>query len=52
MTPYKGETSEVRTHWGVLKLSTIRDVVLNLTMIELVDLPLYGGKLVGGFGRK
>ena len=42
MTPCQGETSEVRTQWGVLKLFIVRRVVLNLTMIELVDLPLYG----------
>ena len=52
MTPCKGETSEVRTHGGVLKLSIVRGVVLKLTMIESVDLPLYGRELVGDFGRK
>jgi len=43
---------EVRTHWGVLKLFTVRGVVLNLTMIELMGLPLYGRELVGDFGGK
>ena len=38
---------EVCTHWRVLKLFTIRDVVLNLTMIEFVDQPFYGRELVG-----
>ena len=52
MTPCKGETSEVRTRWGVLKLSIVRGVVLNLTMIESVDLPLHGRELVGDFGGK
>jgi len=27
-------------------------VVLNLTMIELVDLPLYGRELVGDFSER
>jgi len=52
VTPCKGETSEVRTCWGVSKLSIIRGVGLNLTMIEYVDLPLYGRELVGDFGEK
>ena len=43
---------EVRTRWGVLKLFTVRGVVLNLTMIESVDPPLYGRELVGDFGEK
>ena len=43
---------QVRTRWGVLKLSIIKVVVLNLTMIEFVDLPLYGRELVGDFGGK
>ena len=52
MTPCKGETSEVRTHWGVLKLSIVRGVVLNLRMIESVDLSLFERELVGDFGEK
>ena len=43
---------KVSTHWGVLKLFTVRGVILNLTMIEAVDLPLYGRELVGDFGGK
>ena len=43
---------EVCTHCGVLKLFIVRGVVLNLTMIEFVDLPLYGKELVGEFGEK
>ena len=52
MTPCKGGTSEVRTHWGVLKLFIFRSVVLNLAMIELMDLPLYRRELVGDIGGK
>ena len=52
VTTYTGESSEVCTHWGVLKLCIIRGVVLNLTMIELVDLPLYGREFVGDFNGK
>ena len=52
MTLCNRETSEVRTHWGVLKLSIVRGVVLNLTMIAFVDLPLYGKELVGDFDGK
>jgi len=52
VTPCKGETSEVRTHWGVLKYFIVRGVVLNLTMIELVNIPLYARELVGDFGGK
>ena len=52
MTPYRGEISEVYTRWGVLKLFTVRGVVLNLTMIESIDLPLQGRELVGDFDGK
>ena len=45
-------TSEVCTRWGVLKLSIVRGVVLNLTMIKFVDLPLYRRELAGDFGGK
>ena len=48
----KGEISEVHTYWGVLELFIVRSVVLNLTMIESVDLPLYGREWVGYFGGK
>jgi len=44
--------SKVYTHWGVLKLFLIRGLVLNLTMIEFVDLALYGRELVGDFGGR
>ena len=43
---------EVYSRWGVLKLFTVRGIVLNLTMIESVDLPLHGRELVGDFGEK
>jgi len=43
---------EVCTRWGVLKIFTVRGVVLNLIMIESVDPPLYGKELVGDFGGK
>ena len=43
---------EVRTRWKVLKFFTVRGVVLNLTMIEFVELPLYGKEFVGDFGGK
>jgi len=52
VTPCNGETSEVHTRWGILKLFITRGVVLNLTMIEFVDLTLYGRELVGDFGEK
>ena len=52
VTPYRGETSEVCTHWGVLKFFIIRGIVLNLTMIVFVDLPFYGRELVGILGEK
>ena len=52
VTLCKGETSEVCIRWGVSKLSIVRGVVLNLTMIESVDLPFYGRELVGDFGGK
>ena len=52
MTPCKGWISEVRTRWRVLKLFTVRGVVLNLAMIEFVDLPLYGRELAGDLGEK
>ena len=50
MTPYKGVISGSSYSLGVLKLFTIRGVVLNLTVIELVDLPFYERELVGDFG--
>ena len=50
MTLFKEETSKVRTRLGILKLFIVRSVVLNLTMIELMDLPLYGREFVGDFG--
>jgi len=45
---------KVRIRWGVLTLLTVRGVVcsVNITVIEFVDLPLYGRELVGDFGRK
>jgi len=52
VTPCKGETSEVCTHWGVLKLFIVRGLALNLTMIAFVDLPFYGRELVGDFWWK
>jgi len=45
-------TSGVRTHWGVLTLFIVRGIVLNLTVIEFVDLPLYERELAGDFGGK
>ena len=33
MTPCRGETSEICTRWGILKIFIVRGVVLNLTMI-------------------
>ena len=52
VTPCRGETSEVCTRWGVLKLFIVRNLILNLTMIAFVDLPLYGRELVGDFDKK
>jgi len=52
VTPCKGETSEVCTRWGALKLSIVRGVVLNLTIIEFVDLSLYGRELGRGLWWK
>ena len=43
---------KVCTHWGVLKLFTVRGVVLNLTMIESMDLLLHGRELIGDFWWK
>jgi len=43
---------KVRTHWGVLKFFTVRGVVFNITVIELVDLPLHERELVGDFGGR
>jgi len=52
VTPCRGETSEVYTRLGVLKIFIIRGVVLNLTMIAFMDLPLYRRELVGDFWWK
>ena len=52
VTSCRGETNEICTRWGVLKIFIVRGVVLNLTMIAFVDLPLYGRELVGDFGGK
>ena len=52
MSPYRRETSEVCTCWGVLNFFIVTGVILNLKMIMFVDLPLYGRDLVGDFGEK
>ena len=53
VTPCRGAISESLYSLGSMKFFFIvRGVVLNLTMIESVDLPLYGRKLVGEFGGK
>jgi len=43
---------KVCTRWRVLKPFIVRGAVLNLTMIEFVDPPLYERELVGDFGGK
>ena len=43
---------KVRIRWRVLKLFIVRGIVLNLTMVDSMDLPLYERELVGDFDGK
>jgi len=52
VTPRKEVTSGNSYSLGSIKTFHYQKCSVNIAMIELVDLPLHGRKLIGDFGEK
>jgi len=52
LIPCRGATSESSYSLGSIETFHCYRCSVNIAVIELVDLSLYGGKLVGNFGGK